>query len=115
MPDQLPNLDLDQDQINNLRLAFDNDIKEFIQQYCQDFELKQSALFESIQQKQDATVAQIAHTLKGNSANVGARGLAKICESIEKSAKNNDYDGMLHAYKALNDLYPLFKTAILKL
>lgn len=107
------NIDIDKTQIDNLKEAFDGDIKPFIQKYFEDFEVKNRDLESSIKEKRAKDVISIAHTLKGNSANVGARGLAKKCEEIEQAGKANDFSNMLQTYEELNKLYPLFKTAFL--
>lgn len=108
-----PALDIDMTQIENLKMAFDGDITGFMESFFSDFEKKNQELAVFIQEKRGSDASIVAHTLKGNSANVGARGLSKLCAEIEEAAKNNDYETMLHTYEELKNLYPLFKSAFM--
>jgi HPt (histidine-containing phosphotransfer) domain-containing protein len=47
----------------------------------------------------------VAHTLKGTSANIGARKLMQICEQIEKVAKRSDASRINSLMEDLNTIY----------
>ena len=76
-------------------------------QVLQDFQshirADQAKLLDMLGQDDPVNVERTAHRMKGSCQMVGARDLAKVCEDIEKAAKNGDVAGARALQMALNN------------
>lgn len=106
---------IDQNQIQELKSLMEGGFKDFIISYFQDFDRQNKDLSLAIEQKNLENARKIAHALKGNSSSVGASGLAKICQCLESSSKNGDYEDTVHQYHLLQIILPQIKEAYQKL
>jgi two-component system, sensor histidine kinase and response regulator len=89
-------LPLDLDQIELLRSLDDGDgalLSEIISQYLSQTEEGRNELARAVVVGDHGAVARTAHALRGASANIGATGLAAVCEAMEMSARAEQLDG----------------------
>ncbi len=82
MIDSIKNLDIGEEEGNLLHDL----ISGFIEEYPENLIKLEAAVQEDLPEK----VREISHKLKGGSANLGAKGFAKICYQIEIRGKNGD-------------------------
>ena len=52
------------------------------------------------------TLRQSAHALKSSSQNVGALGLATLCQQLEEMGRSGKLENLQHYFAELDDLYP---------
>lgn len=100
---------IDMMQINNLKSLFNDGFEPFLISFYEDFELKEKELITAISNNQMDTVSKLAHSLKGSSLNMGALGLAGLCQKIEASSKAGDLSTVSATQKELSEMYPLIK------
>lgn len=87
---------LDPSQIELLRSLDDGDgalLAEIISQYLAQTEEGRGQLERVVQQGDHDAVERTAHALRGASANIGASGLAAVCETMELRAKADQLEG----------------------
>jgi HPt (histidine-containing phosphotransfer) domain-containing protein len=65
-------------------------VAELAGMFLEDARPRLSALEEAILNDDAPTVERLAHTLKGSSANMGARGMAAICARLEDAGQSRD-------------------------
>ncbi|MGE3319270.1 MAG: Hpt domain-containing protein [Candidatus Berkiella sp.] len=100
---------IDMTQINNLKELFNDGFEPFLVTFYEDYEKKEQELATAIKGKQIDDVAKIAHSLKGSSLNMGALGLAKLCQKIETASKNDEETEVNQAFEELKAMYPVVK------
>ena len=82
---------IDREALDNLLEITGGDpefLDELIETYLADAEEQIAAMREALADGHDAALMRPAHSLKSNSANVGATVLAELCRSIELDARN---------------------------
>jgi len=109
MANELLDTLIDMTQINNLKSLFNEGFEPFLVSFYEDFESKEQELEAAIQSNQMDAVSKIAHSLKGNSLNLGALGLANLCGKIEVASKTGATVDIYDAQKELKAMYPLVK------
>ncbi|MBN1948663.1 MAG: response regulator [Candidatus Cloacimonetes bacterium] len=97
MIDSIKQLDIGDDE-GNLLLEL---IRTFIEEYPGYLESIRTALNG---QNADA-VRSLAHKMKGSSANLGAKGVAKVCYKIEVKGKNGDLIGIDELLEQIETVY----------
>lgn len=100
---------IDETQVEALRHLFNNKFKDLISSYFEDTELKEKELSLEIENKHFDNARKIAHAIKGNSLNVGAVGLANVCEKMELAAKAENYQSFINELHSFQKLYPSTK------
>ncbi|HUR44251.1 MAG TPA: response regulator, partial [Candidatus Saccharimonadales bacterium] len=65
-------------------------LKELIELFLKDAKPRIEKMRQAKEQKDAATLASAAHTLKGSASNLGAKGLAALCSNLEKAGKANE-------------------------
>lgn len=100
---------IDLTQINNLKSLFNDGFEPFLVSFYEDFEQKEKELIAAINNNQMDTIAKLAHSLKGSSLNLGALGLANLCQKIEAGSKVGDLSEVSVAQKELSEMYPIIK------
>jgi len=100
---------IDMTQINNLKELFNDGFEPFLVTFYEDYEKKEQELSTAIQSKQMDAISKIAHSLKGSSLNMGALGLANLCQKIEAASKHDDEIEIDEAFKELKAMYPVVK------
>lgn len=106
---------LDSEQVDNLRELFGDGFNDLVQSYFKDFEEKEGELTVALKDKQISNIVKIAHALKGNSLNIGAAALAKICHDLEIAGKKGNIEEIMAEYDELQKKYPKTKEAFLHL
>jgi two-component system sensor histidine kinase/response regulator len=66
-------------------------IVELIDLYLEDTPHRIAALQESLATTDALSLKRAAHSLKGSSANLGARRVAALCEELEQTASNDSF------------------------
>ncbi len=84
---------LDYESIAILKEATEEMFNEIIEVYLNDTPERLSLLREAFNNNDLKVLTEESHCIKGSSGNVGAIKLAKICEYIEKSSRNNNLTG----------------------
>ena len=90
---------LDQGMLENLRdlpgEGADDLLGELIILFAQEAPRRINQLRTAIQQGDATRVMQVAHSLKGSSANLGARCMAGLCNRLEQQGREGKLDGAL--------------------
>ncbi|MBN1327223.1 MAG: response regulator [Candidatus Cloacimonetes bacterium] len=97
MIDSIKNLDVGTEEGNLLSEL----IRTFIEEYPGYMKTIRTALLE----KNAAVVNSQAHKMKGSSANLGAKGIAKVCYKIEVKGKNDDLEGVDELLDQIEKVY----------
>jgi HPt (histidine-containing phosphotransfer) domain-containing protein len=88
---------IDPEAIEQLRFLEDEDqpnvVAELVQLFIEHAPPKITAIREALVHGDAGAVKRAAHSLKGSSANVGARGMQQVCERIEHAAAAGDLAG----------------------
>ena len=79
--------------------------KELLRMFVDDTEESLNQLAAAISAEQPDAVQEIAHYIKGASANVGAVGMSKTAAQIEMSAKASNLRGVPRSLRQLQTLY----------
>ena len=82
---------LDRAALTNLReIGGDEMISELAEVFADDARARLTDLKRAFDEKDAASVTQVAHTLKGSSANVGAKRMQALCSRLENTAASED-------------------------
>jgi HPt (histidine-containing phosphotransfer) domain-containing protein len=88
---------IDPEAIEQLRLLEDDDqpnvVAELVTLYLDHAPPKLAAIRDGIAAGDAGAVKRAAHSLKGSSANVGARGMQQVCEALEQQAGGGNVSG----------------------
>ena len=85
---------VDRATLDELREVMGDEIRELIDAYLDDTARRLAELGEAVERDSEALV-QVAHTLKGSSANVGARRFSERCSELHLRAKQDGADPSL--------------------
>ena len=85
---------VDRATLDELREVMGEEIRELIDAYLDDTARRLAELGEAVERDSEALV-QVAHTLKGSSANVGARRFSERCSELHLRAKQDGADPAL--------------------
>jgi HPt (histidine-containing phosphotransfer) domain-containing protein len=69
-------------------------IVELIDLYIADAELRGAVMRDALSKKDEPSLKGAAHSLRGSSANLGARQMAKICEELEHTDWSASFDSL---------------------
>ena len=67
--------------------------RELIALFLGELDSGLASMRKALTQGNGEELAKLAHSLKGSSASMGARGLASLCRTLEETAKNTDLSG----------------------
>jgi HPt (histidine-containing phosphotransfer) domain-containing protein len=88
---------IDPEAIEQLRFLEDEDqpnvVAELVNLFIEHAPPKIAAIRDAIAQQDATAVRRAAHSLKGSSANVGARGMQHVCERLEQDAASGSLEG----------------------
>ena len=100
---QGPQSSSESDPINlpELREFYGDDLEDVLQTYVTSTEGYIASINQAIVEKDDEMVARYAHELKGSSASVGAKQLAKLALFLERSAGIRDWKEAKETTEAL--------------
>ena len=94
-PNDLPPLSLnaqeviDTEQFEDMRDLLEEDFSDLVQTYIVDSRARVESLRDALARADDATGFDIAHTLKGASANIGAPRLTECCALMQEACRHN--------------------------
>ncbi len=112
-PDERP---LDRAVLNDLRrLDRDGDgrfLREVIAAYLEDAGARLNDIRSSVEAADSEGTIRAAHSLKGNSRNVGAGRMAALCEKVYMQANNSDLAGAAETVSLLEDEFSRVKAAL---
>lgn len=105
-----PNLEqnLDLPLLAELRELMGPDFGLLLQTYLDDSKIRLASIEQALLLQDAVLVRNSAHSLKGSSANIGARALAVTCMHLEQLAGQNDWQ---RAPQLLNDIREQHQTA----
>lgn len=83
--------------------------KELLQMFVEDSENSLDQLSTAISTGNQAATQDLAHYIKGASANVGAVGMSKIAAQLEMLAKKGNLQGAPNSLRQLQQLYQEIK------
>ncbi len=106
---------INEDQVRNLKSLFNEGFDDFVLLYFDDFEKNEKILVETIKNNEFDKVKKLAHSLKGNSLNVGATALADKCSALELASLNKNKEEVAVLFQDLEKLYPTVKQTYLQI
>ena len=77
---------LDFTTLNELKEMLEEGLDELLDEYLDDTSSQLAQLRDAIEASDIATIASVAHTLKGSSGNLGINGVYLLCQALEKEA-----------------------------
>lgn len=97
--------ELDQEVLENLHdlpgEGADDLLAELIILFGQEAPRRISQLRDAVQAGDAKGVMQLAHSLKGSSANLGAKSMASLCNQLEQQGREGNLDGALKVHDEL--------------
>ena len=106
---------LDQNTLDNLLATVGGDLEflfEIFDTFLDDSPKQIAAMRRAIQANQPAELRRAAHSLKSNSANLGANELMTYCLGLETLAKENRTDGAEAFVEKIVTAYALVEQAL---
>jgi CheY-like chemotaxis protein len=106
----------DNDPINlpELREFYGDDLSDVLETYITSTESYVTAIKQAIIDRDDLLLAQLAHELKGSSASVGAKQLAKLALYLERAAGMRDWKEIRDTCEALVNAFSLARVFLEK-
>lgn len=97
--------------LNELKDIMEDDFDELISLFISDGQAQIDKLKNAIASSKTIDVRQIAHTLKGSSANIGMFDLSESCQALEDKAADALFEGADESLeKIINDFNEVKKT-----
>jgi HPt (histidine-containing phosphotransfer) domain-containing protein len=78
---------LDYDMLEELKEIMEDDFLELLRAFLSDSEMRIKGLKSAYAANDHDDARIIAHSFKGSSGNIGARGLSQLCKELEELAK----------------------------
>lgn len=103
---------LDLAQIQELKEVMEEGFDDLVMTYLQDCEYKLKALKRAINANDSEHVAELAHSLKGSSANICAEILAGLFRKVEDSGRAGELDQVPYVYEQILEEYQKVKTQL---
>jgi len=103
---------IDQHQMSELKDIMEDDFQDLIDTYLQDAELKLSGIQQALDAGDGQKVGELAHSLKGASANICAQPLSELCATLEHQGKSNDLQSSPQLLQSIQSEYQSVKTAL---
>jgi HPt (histidine-containing phosphotransfer) domain-containing protein len=95
------------DSIRNLKgVGGDGMVKRVVDLYLSNSSSLIADLRTALGEQDAEAVRQSAHALKSSSQNVGALGLATLCQQLEEMGRSGKLENLPHYVSELDDLYP---------
>jgi len=95
--------------IEELKVLMENDFPLLIETFLTDGDQRLDALDKAILDTNPAKIREVAHALKGSSANLGAETLANISYEIESMGRENNLDSIDENITQLKEEYQKVK------
>jgi len=104
---------LDHESMDGLRQLGQDVLDDMIDLYLEDTPPRLAALHAAVVVGDARQVREVAHTVKGSSANFGANLLADLCRLLEQHARQGDLTTAKTAISAIETEYDRVRTALL--
>jgi HPt (histidine-containing phosphotransfer) domain-containing protein len=88
-------------------------LNEVLRQYIDDTAERLSTLRDALAREEMVTVAELAHTMRGASANVGAPIMAALCARVEDLGRRGDVEGCLALVTVVTGEFERVRRALL--
>lgn len=99
-------------QIQELKEVMEEGFDDLVMTYLQDSDAKMKTLKKAIQVQDSVQVAEVAHSLKGSSANICAEELSAMFKKIEDSARAEELDQVPYVFEQTVEEFSLIKTQL---
>ncbi|EAT12560.1 Hpt domain-containing protein [Bermanella marisrubri] len=103
---------IDQHQMSELKEIMEDDFQDLIDTYLRDTERKLSDIQQALDAGDSQKVGELAHSLKGASANICALPLSELCATLERQGKSNDLQSSPQILQSIQTEYQSVKTAL---
>lgn len=103
---------IDHDQMSELKEIMEDDFQDLIDTYMHDAEVKLSGIQQALETGDSQKVGELAHSLKGASANICAEPLSELCATLERQGKSNDLQSSPQLLQSIESEYQSVKTAL---
>jgi len=103
---------LDLAQIQELKEIMEDAFDDLISTYLKDSEEKLIKLNQAISSQDSAEIAELAHSIKGASANIFAEELSELCRIVEDAGRANQVDNLSADLDAINTEFAKVKSEL---
>lgn len=109
------NIEIDEKKLSELKNLLEESFSMLICTFIQDTEDQLLKLEKNIQQKKYTELCKIAHSMKGSSANMGAKYLYNLTLELESACKKEEYLSSEKTIHLIRQHYPTLKSLLEKL
>jgi HPt (histidine-containing phosphotransfer) domain-containing protein len=102
-------------QIEELKDIMEDSFGDLVMTYLNDSDTKMMALKEAISSTDSLQVAELAHSLKGSSANVCAESLSALFKTVEDSGRAQKLDDVSQVFEKIEQEFLLVKAQLQEL
>jgi HPt (histidine-containing phosphotransfer) domain-containing protein len=102
---------LDLSTLQELHAVLEDALLEIVQAFLEGLDTETAAIMQACEQDANS-LRRSAHSLKGSSANMGAKALSDICGQIERQAYQGNIDACCQLFPALQQLKEQTKLAL---
>ncbi|MGR6873245.1 Hpt domain-containing protein [Pseudomonas sp. HK3] len=102
-------------QIEELKDIMEDSFGDLVMTYLNDSDTKMIALKEAISSTDSLQVAELAHSLKGSSANVCAESLSALFKTVEDSGRAQKLDDVSQVFEKIEQEFLLVKAQLQEL
>ena len=102
-------------QIEELKDIMEDSFNDLIMTYLNDSDTKMTALKEAISSTDSDQVAELAHSLKGSSANICAESLSALFKKIEDSGRAQELNDVPQVFEKTEQEFLLVKEQLQEL
>lgn len=106
------NIDIDQKKLTELKSLLEESFSMLIMTFIQDTEEQLIKLEGYIPNKKYLELRKIAHSMKGSSANMGAKYLYNLAVDLETACKKEDYQAAQSTINLIRVHYPTLKATL---
>ncbi|MFT5594058.1 MAG: HPt (histidine-containing phosphotransfer) domain-containing protein [Oceanicoccus sp.] len=102
-------------QILELKELMEDSFSDLIQTYIQDSDIKLNALKVAVNSTDSHEAAELAHSLKGSSANICAESLSALFQTVENAGRAQDLHHIPQVIEQIEQEFLLVKTQLQQL
>lgn len=106
---------LNMEQILELKELMEDSFSDLIQTYIQDSDIKLNALKVAVNSTDSHEAAELAHSLKGSSANICAESLSALFQTVENAGRAQDLHHIPQVIEQIEQEFLLVKTQLQQL
>ena len=106
---------LNMEQIQELKDIMEEGFNVLVLTYLQDSETKISVLKDAIKSSKSEQVAEVAHSLKGSSANIFAEALSALFKKVEDSGRSDTLQDVPYVFEKIEEEFSQVKSQLKQL